>query len=426
MRLQSFLCLSALLVVAGLAASACGSTSSTCEERLVSCGPRAGAGADGNAGDAGRAGGGNTGTGGMNSNAAGGPGSSGAGGAVGAGHGGSSGDAGAPAVGGSAGEAPCNDDCSGNTPICDAASNTCVECLSKADCATPRSACQVATNKCVECIDGTTCSAGKPACDLPANTCVECTGSTDCKDSTKPFCDQAAEKCVACLRQADCSSATASACNSGQCQACAKDADCSNIVGKGVCDAGTCVQCTGKKFAACGQDAGTPLVCDSLKRTCSTSKQQSAGLCQACITDAQCNAGEMCVLDKFGSPAVDVGYFCHWKQGDTANLAPADCTANGQPYVGVQKNALSVDGTVSDICTLAVSTCVARNQFRSKDCAVASVPSDATCGVSPAKDSKCVQFGATTYRCTMTCLSIDDCPGTACNTGVAPAVCALQ
>ena len=195
-----------------------------------------------------------------------------------------------------------------------------------------------------------------------------------------------------------------------------------------MCDAGACVQCTGKKFTACGLDTGTPLVCDSLKRTCSANKQHSAGLCQTCVTDAQCNAGEMCVLDKFGSSPVEVGYFCHWKKGDTANGAPLNCSVTGMPYVGTQLAATSIDGAVSDVCTLAVSTCVARNQFRAKDCVVSSTPSDAACGISPGKDSKCVLYdsGASTYRCTMTCLSDDDCPtGSPCDKSGTPWVCQL-
>jgi hypothetical protein len=287
--------------------------------------------------------------------------------------------------------------------------------------------CLVATNACVECTDSTQCAASKPACDTASNTCVECTAAADCKDITKPFCDTTADQCVACLKQADCTTATASACNAGSCAACAKDADCSNIAGKGVCDAGTCVQCTGNKFTACGNNAGTLLVCDSLQRTCTTNKQHSAGLCQACVTDAQCNAGEMCVLDKFGSPSKDVGYFCHWKKGDTGNGAPVDCFSAGKPYSGTQLAATSIDGATSDICTLRSSTCVARSQFSSKDCTVAAASSDAACGFAPTMDSTCVQVPlGSTYACTMVCLGDPDCPGTTCNTGVSPAVCSLN
>ena len=313
-------------------------------------------------------------------------------------------DGGASGAAGAAGAPPCNGDCSGPTPVCDPASNLCVECLERSDCKAPL-----------------------PACDGTAHACVECAAATDCKDSTQRFCDQAAGTCVMCLKQADCSEPTASACTAGSCTACTADADCSNIAGKGVCDAGICVECTAKKSAACGTDAGTPLVCDSLKRTCTTSKQRSAGLCVSCVADAQCKPGQMCVLDKFGNPSKDVGYFCHWKKGDVANGAPADCFATGKPYSGTQVNVTSIDGNVGDICGLRSSTCIANNQFSAKDCTLASAASDAACGFAPPKDAKCAQVpSSTSYRCTMTCLSDEDCPGSSCDTGASPRVCAFD
>ena len=352
---------------------------------------------------------------------------------------------------GAGGALPCNGDCAGTTPVCDVASDSCVQCLGVTDCQAPKPACDLASHTCVECASNTDCKPPRPACDLASNrcvecltnaecsfqkpvcdtgnTCAECTANSDCKDSAKPFCDQATESCVTCLKQADCMAPAASACSAGQCKPCTLDAECSTIIGKGVCDAGACVQCTGKKFEACGQNAGTPLVCDSLKRTCTMNKQRSAGLCKACVSDAQCNAGQMCVFDKFGNPSKDVGYFCHWKKGDVADGAPLNCSVTGMPYVGTQLGAMSVDGVTSDICTLATSTCTALNQFRSKDCTVAAAPSDALCGISPPKDAKCGLYdaGAGTYRCTMACLSDDDCPSpSTCNTGVSPFVCNLN
>jgi hypothetical protein len=313
-------------------------------------------------------------------------------------------DGGASGAAGAAGAPPCNGDCRGATPVCDPASNLCVECLERSDCKAPT-----------------------PACASDAHACVECVAATDCKNSTKPFCDTAAAKCVMCTKQADCSDPAASTCRAGECTACTADADCSAIAGKSVCDAGTCVQCTGKKFAACGVDAGTPLVCDSVQRICTTTKQRSAGLCLPCVTDAQCKPGQVCVLDKFGSPAKDVGYFCHWKKGDVANGAPADCFATGKPYANTQINVTSIDGDVSDICGLRSSTCIANSQFSAKDCTVASAASDAACGFAPPKDAKCAQVPASSsYRCTMTCLSDEDCPGSTCDTGAAPRVCAFD
>jgi hypothetical protein len=224
---------------------------------------------------------------------------------------------------------------------------------------------------------------------------------------------------------AHCSTAAAARCEAGACVECEDNDDCAHIAGKGVCDGGSCVQCTGTDYAACGMDAGTPLVCDSLLRSCTTNKEGSAGLCKPCVSDAQCTAGKLCVQESFGAPAADIGYFCFWKKGDTGNGAPALCSA-GRPYVDTLVNQTSIDGTSGDICGLAVSTCQARNEFRSKDCTTSNAPDDEKCGFAHGEDSKCGQFDAGVYRCTMTCGSDDDCPaGFACDTGANPPVCEL-
>jgi hypothetical protein len=185
------------------------------------------------------------------------------------------------------------------------------------------------------------------------------------------------------------------------------------VTGEGVCDAGTCVECTSTAPGACGMKDGTPLVCDTLKRTCTMTKQHSADVCSPCVSDAECALGEMCVLDTFASASStkNVGYFCHWKQGDTAHGAPSDCAAGGQPYVGVVSNAKSIDGEMANICTLRVSSCPALSDFNVTNCAPTGTPNDALCGFSPPEDAKCAPFGATGYRCTMKCASSDDCPG---------------
>lgn len=391
-------------------ASACSSTSDNCLE-ISTCPPTGGASGASGAGAGGAGPGGHSGNG--NGGATGGSGPAG-------------GNAGSNAQAGEAGAPPCNDSCSGTKPVCLADTNTCVECTDNSTCASPNAACDTATNTCVECVDTSTCRAPKAVCDTATNTCVECTVSTDCKDASKPFCDTTANQCVACLKQTDCTSPTASACNAGACTACTKDAECSDIAGKGVCNAGTCAQCTAKNSSACGSSMGTPLVCDSLAHKCTTNKQASAGLCQPCVSDAQCSAGKMCVQEQFGSPAQSVGYFCFWKQGDVADGAPADCPTQGRPYVKAVTNAVSIDGAKSDICSLRSSTCVAKNEFSSKDCKNAAAPDDSLCGFAPTKDSKCSAFG-TGFRCTMTCGSDDDCPSSfTCNTGATPQVCNLQ
>jgi hypothetical protein len=153
---------------------------------------------------------------------------------------------------------------------------------------------------------------------------------------------------------------------------------------------------------------------------------KSAGLCDACVSDAQCALGELCVLDTLETAdgAKSVGYFCHWKQGSGASGAPADCKTAGRPYAGVRSLA-SIDGETADVCVLRSSSCLARTQFSNKDCAPNGSPDDGLCGVAAPSDAKCAAYGAG-YRCTMTCGSSDDCPGNfACLTNVNPSVCAL-
>jgi hypothetical protein len=256
------------------------------------------------------------------------------------------------------------------------------------------------------------CTAPKPICDEPNNTCVECLEQADCAAGAKKKCDTDAKACVSCLESTDCPTAVAAKCNVGACVKCTTNDDCAHITGKTVCDtvAGECVQCTGKDYDSCGMDTGTPLVCDTLKRTCTTSKEHAADLCKACVSDANCKLGEACVLEKYDGK--DVGYFCFWTQGDTGNGAPSDCFATGHPYAETKTNAVSIDGTTADICSLASSTCTAVSQFKSKNCKPDAAPDDSLCGFAPPKDAKCDQVGATVnYRCTMTCLSDEDCPG---------------
>jgi hypothetical protein len=210
------------------------------------------------------------------------------------------------------------------------------------------------------------------------------------------------------------------------CAPCSTNADCAHISGKGVCDSGECVRCTGTQYGACGEEEGIPLVCDSVARTCTTNKEHSAGLCKTCVSDAHCQAGQLCVEETFGSPAKSVGHFCFWKQGDTVNGAPADCFTGGRPYAGVTLDAISVDSQSADICALRVSSCAALNQFSAKDCASGGSGSDSLCGFDPPNDAKCDRVGVSSnYACTMTCLDDRDCPGVSCNTGVAPFICEL-
>jgi len=328
-----------------------------------------------------------------------------------------------------------NQHCSNTNPVCDLTRNTCVACLGDQQCSGAQPHCDLAKSVCVECTGDAQCAGSKPHCDLSKNACVECTGDTQCS-GTRPFCDLGPKTCAECLDSADCTSPTASLCIAGTCSPCATNTDCSHITGKSICkpmlaeadagaETGTCVECTGTQYAACSGDAGTARVCNSLTNTCSDEFEHSAGLCQPCISDAQCALGELCVEQKVNG--VSAGHFCFWKQGDTTNGAPADCTL-ARPYVKIVEGAVSIDGSSATMCGLRVSSCTALNQFSQTSCASATnTANDALCGVAPGIDSKCEPYGTSQFRCSVTCLSADDCKlGVGCNAGVNPNVCKFQ
>ncbi|HMJ11902.1 MAG TPA: hypothetical protein VK524_10840 [Polyangiaceae bacterium] len=334
-----------------------------------------------------------------------------------------------------------DDDCSGGTPACDVATKTCVgctesakhcsgqlgecnpsnqtcvQCLGKADCGAATPVCDL-KHECVGCLADKDCSGATPACDVAEQECVGCTNSAlHCKGS-KPLCDSAAQACVQCLSHDDCTDPTASRCNAGQCQPCIESAQCDHIDDRGVCDEssgiGQCVQCTGKQYEACGVDTantGRAFVCDSTSRTCSDQTAGSSGLCGQCVSDAECPSGQLCVLQQFNSTTI--GYFCVWQRAAGVGGAPSSCT-NARPYFKAVGDAESIDGTTADICTLAVSTCPAQNDFRSPaiNCAPAGVPNDALCGFGGVADGYCRALPAPEddmYRCTVPCGSPDDC-----------------
>ncbi|MGC4064033.1 MAG: hypothetical protein QM784_05220 [Polyangiaceae bacterium] len=355
---------------------------------------------------------------------------------------------------------PCDARCTEPEAVCDSESDRCVACLDDTDChVAGRSVCSTdrrcvecnttaqcvaepsrpvcAENRCVQCATSAHC-VGDPlrsVCDPSSRQCVGCVNHEDCLDEGARSCDPRTKLCVACLSSDDCTKATASRCNpeSHTCTSCAADEDCSHVPGKGVCDSGTCVECTGKKNQACGTSDGVALVCDSLAKTCSkVHRVQSSGLCQPCISDLQCRKGQLCLAQSYKGEFL--GYFCFWKQGDTENGAPVDCALkSNRPYVNLQSNVSSIDGEQANLCTLrSVTTCKAIHQYSAVDCAPNGVAEPELCGVVPGEDARCVPFGATQYRCTSACLSADDCVGSdtgssiSCDTGTTPRVCTLN
>ena len=391
----------------------CGTVEDGCGEKCPEMGPGGTGGGGGSSTTATTATGGNGGSSGSTSSS-GGTSTTGSSGAAGEGGGGSGGITGGSGGTGGSEPVPCDGACDGAKPVCDPATDTCVECLdSTPHCGVPRPVCEPDSHECVECVENGDCDTG--VCDPETHVCVECLENENCEAPTLLCSDQ--HFCVECLETNDCAESTASWCDDNTCAPCQTNDQCAHLPNSPVCDVGSgeCVECTGTDYASCGvNEDDEPLVCDSLTRTCTDQVEHGGGTCQPCISDTHCPLGQLCVMQVFDD--LEVGYFCFWHEGDTDNGAPETCSSASRPYVEQVPNVTSIDQQVANICGLRSSTCVARNQFSTKDCGTI-VPDDSLCGVAPPEDAVCAAFGATEHFCTMTCLNDFDCPlGSPCNT----------
>ncbi len=90
-------------------------------------------------------------------------------------------DAGADAqTDGQADAGPCGG-CSGDTPVCDEATNRCVGCLQDTQCTDPAAPrCNTESNTCSPCMDDDQCArfSDTPVCETGTGVCVECTEAT--------------------------------------------------------------------------------------------------------------------------------------------------------------------------------------------------------------------------------------------------------
>ena len=271
---------------------------------------------------------------------------------------------------------PCGMPCAGTTPVCDEARGMCAECTVADDAA---------------------CTGATPVCDtvsgsLTEGNCVPCNADSDCTTLTAAQCDVATHTCVPCTGDAACASRTETT----------------------VCGAGACVQCTGADRTACGTN-----VCDVTARTCSTSPLASAQLCESCVSDAQCQTGQVCVAMSGDSPTRVLGHYCLWLESATGPGAPSGACSTARPYIqGADRTALEA-GAVR-VCEPAIATCEALLDFRSPSvpCTppLPGVANDA-CGATDVDDGYCQVFSGATNGCTVACTDYRDCPdlpGTAC------------
>ncbi|MBW2465302.1 MAG: hypothetical protein JRH11_26880, partial [Deltaproteobacteria bacterium] len=232
--------------------------------------------------------------------------------------------------------------------------------------------------------------------------------------------------CVACIGDSDCDDVAAAQCDTtaGTCGACDSDMACIGRTGTLVCapqgpNEGACVECSAAARDACDLAPSTERnVCDANTNTCTAEAPASANTCSPCVSDVQCQPGQLCVATEFNADAamtpVD-GFFCLWTEGAASPGPAGSCFSNGRPYLRRRPDVTSIDGTVDIVCDLAVSTCPAQNDFRDTRCGdggAPEMPVDATCGVSTLEDAYCVDGDTGSefdYRCTTRCLSLEDC-----------------
>lgn len=312
-----------------------------------------------------------------------------------------------------------NGDCGGKDipGVCREVDGLCVNCEGNAACFPNVSLSRCDSNgNCAICSDDTDCDLftspglGRRACK-PAEGCVECVEARHCTGNPNgPICktiDGAGtgsapiNTCVECRTNLDCQTPGASVCNaSNECVPCAADIDCSHVDSNGataggtqldVCDAGTCVQCSGSKRLACGQ-----FVCDAATKTCTTDRPaRMAVACDSCVSDQECAVNARCVRQTFGGR--ELGFSCLPMAAGT----PAVC-AGPRTFLGLVTRA-TIDGedaTTPSVCQPRQTTCAALAELG------ASCTDDADCGEASLADGVCNTLIA---QCSVPCAVNADC-----------------
>jgi hypothetical protein len=276
--------------------------------------------------------------------------------------------------------------CTGATPVCDLATNTCVACVGNAQCGGNTPVCNLGPHTCRGCASDSDCGGAAPACESNG-ACGVCsaTNATACIGGT-PVCNPASSTCVACLGNAQCSG-TAPICNlaTHTCRACASDGDCTGATP--ACQAGgSCGACSATNATKC---TGATPVCN-----------QAAATCVACLGNAQCSgSAPICNLPTHACRACA-------GDGDCGGATPA-CQPGGACGVCSPSNHGKCTGT-TPICNPAAGACVGCNS--SADCS----------GATPI-------CNAATHAC-RGCAGDGECGGTtpACQPGGACAACSAS
>jgi hypothetical protein len=269
-------------------------------------------------------------------------------------------------------------------------------------------------------------SGEKPVCSENGE-CLACTSSnlSACTAPGAQRCSASGE-CVACTTDAHCTDPAAPHCAEGECTKCSADPECAHIPGATVCgSAGGCVQCTHEKNSACAMAMGGPFTCNAETHVCTTTRPGSVAPCGACQSDADCTSEHLCMATEYQSTPVAAAHYC-------LPINAGGCIMR-RPFVGGMRSVASIDGRVSDVCALAVSTCAAHTAYRNTFCGIdaagvripispatgypslpAAAGDDALCGLDAVSDGYCVQDPNSSgiYRCSVACTGgvIGDCP----------------
>lgn len=224
------------------------------------------------------------------------------------------------------------DDCpTASAPVCGPAYECVSECDSELDCErferTPSCASDgVLTGQCVACDRATDCGdPAAPVCDRATKTCGDCRTSDDCAsfDGMTVCADVGprAGRCVECATNADCPSPDAPRCNAATntCVPCSMRDECI-ARGWNECSDGRCVECTEETAAEnCG-----PHSCDPVALRCTSTRRDSLGSCQPCLSDAECGGDAACVPTRFGG--AENGHYCLTRRPE------AGCLTNDPPF----------------------------------------------------------------------------------------------
>jgi Cys-rich repeat protein len=297
------------------------------------------------------------------------------------------------------GSALCHGACAGITPVCKAATRTCVQCTTDAHCPGAKSVCAPSTNLCVECTDAITCPTTKPLCDPTTSTCAQCLTDANCNDPAN------------------------AQCSAGTCVPCATDATCNHVANRGICSAGKCVQCTVTDESPCAGKS-----CNPATNACTTTAVGSVGECKACLADSECVGGDQadpdyrCVPMHFqGVPRP--GGFCLRRVAKTC----------AQPYSKLITT-MSLSGAVTDrYCGIIQDVTRCEAVLDLIDGAPCAGGLDTSCGCSRDQNGNCTEIGAggicrtvgtRPSQCTYDCGTNADCAsGTTCFYGGATAYC---